>query len=539
MTEHWTRRHMLRIGGAALAGLALPDTQAHARQMRQAQPALPTPDFTCANTGWNTLYQHALQTLRNNVQVLPRYSGPVLIEGAEYPGIWQECGPMEALTFRRFAPEAALHSHQVFFALQREDGQLPANNKRSETGFGQIQMVVPIAATAWELASATQNDAFLAEAYAACARWHTWLMHFRNTRGTGLVEGFCTYDTGHDNSPRWKGIPNQCPGKDAKRFPTGFALPRLCPDLSATLYGGHLALASMATALGKPHEAEQWKERANTLRTAILRELYVEDDAAFYDKDANNNFVRVNSDILTRMCGEHIPDRKLFDTLWTRQFANPNTFAAPFPFPSVALNDPQFVRPIPRNSWGGASQALTALRAPRWMEHYNRPAELAHLMEQWCAALLHDGKFRQQMDPLTGTFTDGDLPGYSPACLVLLDFTWRLAGIVEQPQELWWNVRPSSPASQAATFRLNTGPTTVLELRYQPQNGKQKAGATLLRNTREIARIHGGDVRLITNPAGRPNALIGTSLTPQTIHLTTRDKRRSYELKANQTINLG
>ncbi|RYC10515.1 hypothetical protein, partial [Ciceribacter ferrooxidans] len=76
-------------------------------------------------------------------------------------------------------------------------------------------------------------------------------------------------------------------------------------------------------------------------------------------------------------------DKSIFDAIWTRQLHNPKAFWAPYPFPSIALDDPTFVRPIPRNSWGGATQALTALRAPRWMEHYGKHAELKHLMQQW------------------------------------------------------------------------------------------------------------------------------------------------------------
>src|ERR1019366_4544626 len=49
------------------------------------------------------------------------------------------------------------------------------------------------------------------------------------------------------------------------------------------------------------------------------------------------------------------------------QAHNPKAFWSPFPLPSLAMDDPLFVRSIPPNSWGGASQALTALRAPRWM----------------------------------------------------------------------------------------------------------------------------------------------------------------------------
>src|SRR5580698_7717648 len=188
---------------AAAAGLAARGGSALAEPDRQQ------PEFHTANLRWQAAYDRALAVLAANVQALPRYSKPVLIEGANYAGIWMECGPHEALVYRKFRPDVARNSHLIFFALQRPDGQLPANHKVTETGFGQIQMVVPIAATAWELARSTGDDELLHTAYQACAAWDAWLLSNRNTRGTGLIEGFCTYDTGHDNSPRWSGIPPQ------------------------------------------------------------------------------------------------------------------------------------------------------------------------------------------------------------------------------------------------------------------------------------------------------------------------------------------
>jgi glycogen debranching enzyme len=314
------------------------------------------------------------------VQRLARFNSAVFIEGAQYAGIWQECGPHESLVYSAIRPDIAINSHMIFFALQRSDGQLPANNKRSDTGFGQIQMVVPIAATAWELAQRTGDDELLKTAYDSCARWDQWLLRYRNTRGTGLVEGFCTFDTGHDNSPRWAGMPNQCPHKDAKICPSAPGLPRLCPDLSTTVYGGRVALSSMAQALGLHSEADRWTESAERIRQLILAKLYVPCDAAFYDLDAQGQYVRVRSDVLSRVCGEHVVDRKTFEILWERQLHNHSAFWAPYPLSSIALDDSKFVRPIPSNSWGGPSQALTALRAPRWFDYYGKPAELFHLM---------------------------------------------------------------------------------------------------------------------------------------------------------------
>ena len=396
---------------------------------------------------WEAAWSAAAAVLATNIRTVPGYGQPILFEGSTYQGIWQECGPHEALVYATLAKglppnpapatplAAARNNHMAFFQLQRPDGQLPASIKTTENGYGQIQMVVPIAATAWELSQLAGDEQLLTAAYTSCSRWDTWLRQYRDTRKTGLVEGFCTYDTGHDNSPRWRGIPNRCPNADARICPPLPSMPRLCPDLSATVYGARVALASMANALGKPAEAARWQTDAETIRQLIIDKLYSPQDAAFYDLDAQGNFVRVRSDVISRVLGEHVlqpsnpRDRSIFHAVWTRQLHNPKAFWSAYPFPSIALDDPTFVRPIPRNSWGGASQALTALRAPRWMTHYGKHAELNTLMRQWCSAILRHGEFRQQIDPLTGDFTQPDPGGYSPAALVFLSFAKALAKI--------------------------------------------------------------------------------------------------------------
>lgn len=406
----------------------------------------PVPKLPGKDPKWKRSWERATATLAGNTRTLGTYPHPVLIEGPGYPGIWMECGPTEALVnlrYKAYLPEVqreaadkiAIANHMAFFELQRPDGQIPAYIWEKEVGFGQIQMVVPIAATAWETSQITQNEQLLESAYAACGRWDTWLRRYRNTRKTGLVEGFCTYDTGQDNSPRWAGLPNACPNGDARILPDGKGLPRLSPDLSATTYGGRVALASMAKALGKNNEADRWLEDADTLRRLILEKLYSPEDGAFYDLDAENKFVRVRSCVMTRVLGEHVlkqdvaSDRAIFETVWTKQLHNENAFWSPYPFPSIALNDPVFVRPIQPNSWGGPSQALTALRAPRWMPYYGKGKEMEHLMRQWVSAIADSGVDFQQMDPVTGEFTlKRSAGGYSPTALVYIDFTCRLGG---------------------------------------------------------------------------------------------------------------
>jgi hypothetical protein len=438
------RRQFIQVAGMAVV----------AASCEQAWGAtkVAVPRFPAGALPWKETWDAALTLLAGNVKTVPKYDKPLLMEGAVYPGAWMECGPLEALVYanlRRYVPQGqgqpdplavARAEHMAFFAVQKEDGQIPSSDKLTgETGFGQIQMVVPIAATAWELFQITHDHELLETTYAACSKWDTWLRQYRDTRKTGLVEGFCTYDTGHDNSPRWKDIPNRCPDNDARKCPPIATMPRLCPDLSATVYGARIALAAMAKALGKRDEAAKWERDAETIRKLIIEKLYSPEDAAFYDLDAKGEFVRVRGDLMTRVLGEHVlkleiaGDRKIFEDMWERQLHNPKAFWTPFPFPSIAMDDPMFVRPIPRNSWGGASQALTALRVPRWMEHYGKKAELRELMTAWATAIVKSGEpggageFRQQMDPMTGEFTKKDPSGYSPAALVYLDFVQRLA----------------------------------------------------------------------------------------------------------------
>ena len=503
------RRRFL-AGGAALAAIGgLAET---ARAQADAAP-----QFSTRDARWQAAYDRALAVLAANVQILPRFAKPVLIEGAAYQGLWLECGPHEALIYRRFRPDVARDSHRCFFALQRPDGQFPCNNKLTGTGFGQIQMAVPIAATAWELAQATADAQLLHEAYDACTRWDAWLARYRNLRGTGLTEGFCTFDTGQDNSPRWRGIPAQCPEADAKRFAPGLKLPRLCPDLSATTYGARVALAQMAQALGRSDEAMRWQEQAEALRTLILKRLYVPEEAAFYDLDAAGEYVRIRCDILSRLCGEQVVDTGVFEQLWARQLHNRGAFWAALPLPSVALDDPLFVRPIPSNSWGGAAQSLTALRTGRWFDHYGKSAAHAELMQRWCEALMADGRFTQQADPLDGRFTPGDPPGYSPAALVMVDFTWRLAGICESGRELHWNVRPGQSLSQGAQFTVRTDLGHRAQLRYDT------AGADLSVDGRWVGRLEGGAGRLVTGESGALVALVSIDERVQSLRL-----RRPY-----------
>ncbi len=154
-------------------------------------------------------------------------------------------------------------------------------------------------------------------------------------------------------------------------------------------------------------------------------------------------------------------------------------------------------------------------------------------MDRWCEAIQRDMTFRQQLDPLTGEFTHEGPPNYSPTALLMLDYTWRLAGIREEADSLEWNVRIDHPAARSALFRMRTDAGRTAEIRYD------RRGAELRLAGKSIGRIDSGIARLVTDNRGVPKELVGISEQPQKITLRLSERpHREIELQANARIAL-
>lgn len=385
-------------------------------------PAVPTDPATLR--AWRA---RAETLLHANVWTLPGQPEPVLTCGQGYPGIWLEHN-QDNVFYLRYDPAVARAGHDIFIRHQAADGLLPPFIRRpkpprdaAEIGDGHVQSVLPFARSALAVARGCRDEAFLARAYAACVRYDAWLMRFRNRRGTGLIEMFCEWDTGHDHSPRVTdgGIEQACPGLDARICPPNPALPIIAADLSAMLYGARLALAEMADALGRGGEAASWRERAAETQARIDALLWDPEDEFYYDLAPDGRFRRYRSEHITRLFLNQVVDQSRFDRIWTRHFTSPDGFATPYPFPSMALSDPSHQRGR-RNCWGGPSQALTMLRAVMWMEPYGRKTELDRALAIWLAAIMgSDQDHGQELDPLTGQFSNC-APRYTPTLLLAI-----------------------------------------------------------------------------------------------------------------------
>ena len=353
--------------------------------------------FTTNDAGLSRVYEAALATLRANVVRLAAYPGPVLIEGSVYGGVWLECAPQEgevcSTAGRQGVREAARNNHLIFFALQKEDGQLPCNVKANGPGFGQIQMVVPIAATAWELARESNDSELLEKAYAACGRWDAWLRALSEYPRDRTVRGLLHLRHRPGQQPALEGRSQPLPGGRCAPMSSGS---RACRGFVRIFRPPCMAGAwrwpRWRRLWARPARPIAGHEDAETIRRLIVDKLYDPQDGAFYDLDAQNRFVRVRSSAILprarRACRRSRTSSRRFGR---RQVHNPRRSGRRIHFrrsPSTirvcASDSAQLMGRREAGAHGASRTSLDgALRQTR---------ELAWLMQRWHQALLRAGR---------------------------------------------------------------------------------------------------------------------------------------------------
>ncbi len=381
------------------------------------------------------LYEKALDAAAQNRRTLTCFPRPVLTTGPGYPGIWQEHNH-DSLLYADYDLETAVASHDIFYASQRADGLMPAMLRYdpvtfvSGPGYGQLQIVYPLAASAYAIWQKSGDRAFLRRSYEACAKYDAFLVKYRDTMGTGLVEMFCEYDSGHDNSPRVTdgGIPHACPGREAKNCPESDILPIAAVDLSACRCRAMRALADMARALGDENAARDWERQADALKARIYEICYDEKDDFFYDVDKTGAFRRYRAEHIFRLflCG--VLDQADFGRIYEKHILNPASFGTPYPFPSIAIDDPHFQGARLSNNWGGMAQAHTALETLFWMRQYGREEDFRGVASIWMKKWLDAGVFTQEMHPVTGEISDC-APQFTTSLLAFCKFAEALGYI--------------------------------------------------------------------------------------------------------------
>ncbi|MCU1410090.1 MAG: hypothetical protein JWR04_797 [Rhodoglobus sp.] len=461
-------------------------------------------------------------------------SAPVLNEGGVYFGSWLEStGTINAELLSRFAPGVTRDTHLLFAERQRDDGMIPYKVTDAGPGFSQIQIVTPLARTVWNhYLLAGRDAAYLRTMYDAMERYDAWLVRYRDTRGTGGVEAFGTFDTGHDLSPRFWFLPERGYQNDARRYdPASAVLPYVAPDLTANVACQRAYLALIAEELGL--DPLPWRERAASSLAALFEQCYDPDDEIFYDRDATGALVRIQSDVLLRVLACEIGDEPFFTAALERYLMNTGKFLAHYGFTSLALDDPRFDHDYTRNSWGGPSNFLSLIRAPHAFEHHGHVAELALTAMPVLAAVALADRFPQCLDPWTGTA--GFTTMYSPSILWLLDAVERHCGILPRPDgETWLTALAPTRLDHGAAAAAVAYSRTVDGVAYELAG--DDAAAVAVRDGTDWLRFPRG-WRVVLS-AGSVVAVVGMSPAPVTGDLVIDGRSIRLTLAPNERVEL-
>lgn len=350
---------------------------------------------------------------------------PLFLISEAYPGIWLEhvYDSVFLATMDKTKLYLAENTVNLFIDNQKNDGQLPCfvldgNRRKSGAliGYSQIQECVSFARLGLMVYEMNHDLDFLSRLYDASKKWVGWLRANRMTTRRGLVEMFVGYDTGHDNSGRLDGL--SCKGNyvidgveqnAAVLPPNDDVAPAIAVDMNSNFYSTLISLAKMAQILGLCNESAQFHEEARRVKTRLFETCYDSDDDYFYDVDKNGNKRKFLSSTIFHLFMEGVldpvDDSYIIDRIYKRHISNTDEFATPYPYPSMAVNDPSCHGHDAFNCWGYYSQGLIALRATLWMERYGMHTELDNLCKKWVEAWTDNFdkiKMAQELDPITG-----------------------------------------------------------------------------------------------------------------------------------------
>lgn len=460
---------------------------------------------------------------------------PILNEGGVYYGCWLEStGTINAELLSRFLPSVSQSTYQSFAQYQRDDGCFPYKLTKDGPVWSQIQLVTPLARCVWNHYQINgQDKAFLKTMYEAMSAYDSWLATYRDTRGTGAVEAFCTFDTGHDLSSRFWHVPDSPKDNDPAQYDTNNpVLPFVAPDLTANVICQRFYLARIAEELGL--DGSVWRQKAEASLSALFEQCFVEEDRFFYDLDRNGKHVKVQSDVLMRVLACEVGDDAFFAEALERYLLNTSKFFAKYPFTSVAMDDPRFDPAFDYNSWGGPSNFLSIIRAPHAFEVHERHVELSWMLQMILAAMAHMDRFPQTLNPYTGKAGFTEI--YSPSILCLLDYVERLCGIQPRPEGgLWFaGLVPSQMDHRDFAHETAYG-RTVDGARFELVSSRERM--TAFRDGEELFSCPGG-VRVMTDREGHVTGLTGMHIEPVSGVLKTAEGEFAFALKANEQAEL-
>jgi glycogen debranching enzyme len=255
-----------------------------------------------------------------------------------YVGLWLWDSALHALAYRHIDPVLARNQIRAMLAYQLPNGMLPDAIYDEGLVFtidhpivGEVTKPPILAWAALKLHETDPDVDFLREIYPSLVRFNAWWFAMNDDDSDGLVQYSHPYSSGLDNSPLWD-----------------YGMPVESPDINTYLCLQMESFAYIAKILGQPVEGEMWRRRQTALVGRMIKEMW-DDDAGLFWGLVNEEPVKVVTPfnlypLWTGLLPESMNERLI------QHLTNPGEFAAPYPIPTVARNDPHY---NPEMMWRG------------------------------------------------------------------------------------------------------------------------------------------------------------------------------------------
>lgn len=272
----------------------------------------------------------------------------------------------------------------------------------------------------------SHDQIYLGEMYARVKRHHDWLARTRDFDGDGLLSIITPFESGMD----WKPSYDPVLGYGKRRTPRRLYTSRLYWKAMAVDFDNFrrrydvneisrcgrfrvkdaginaiyavdlLCMEKLAPITGD--DPGIYRARRAQVLASMLRLMYDEEDAAFYDLcGEESEKIRILTPTIFFPLAIPELDEAIAERVLAAHFDNADEFAAPFRLPSVGLHDPAFCPGRTPFIWRGPMWAIN-----NWFIynalHHRGFAEHAEQLRRALWTAIEQSGFREYYDPFTG-----------------------------------------------------------------------------------------------------------------------------------------
>jgi putative isomerase len=344
-----------------------------------------------------------------------------------FHGFWSWDSWKHAVGLSHFNPQLAKDQIRAMYYYQSEDGFIVDCIYRDTTiePFNYRDTKPPL--SAWAVTKIFEKDAdldFIKEMYPKLKKYHNWWYNKRDHDKDGICEYGATdgtvlaakWESGMDNAIRFDD------SKILKNSDGAYSLNQESIDLNAYLYAEKLFLTTLADALQKKQEANNFRTDAKALKKRIQDQFYDEQDGWFYDTNLEGTaFIKgAGSEGWTALWA-NAASQEQAEVVKTKMM-DPEKFFTKVPFQTMAKDHPKF---DPLNGyWRGPNWLDQAYFGVKGLRNYGYEADADKTTVQiieGAQGVLGKGKaIRENYHPITGEGREAQNFSWSAAHLIML-----------------------------------------------------------------------------------------------------------------------